>query len=111
MGDTVFENRIREVRGSRTQQEVANMIGVPKNKWSIWELGRCEPKLAEIILICKTFSVSSNWLLGLPEGDCIAKTKTGGLKNNIKQIHSLAEKMTTKTSELLALTEELEGTL
>ena len=111
MSDTVFGKRVKELRGNRTQQEVADLIGVPKNKWSIWELGRFEPKLKDIVLLCKTFSVSSDWLLGLPEIDRVAQNKTGGLKNNIRQIHSLAEKMTVKTNELLALTEEMEGAL
>ena len=111
MGDTVFAERVKALRGDRTQQEVADLIGTTKNRWSIWELGRCEPKLSDVVLLCETFSVSANWLLGLPEKDAVKQTKTSGLKNNVRQIHSLAERMMTKTNELMSLTAEMESAL
>lgn len=109
--ESSFSLRIRELRGERNQQEVADSLGVLKSKWSRWEKGHNEPSLSDIASLCRIFGVSANWLLGLPEQATEKSPKTGGLKNNIRQIHNLAEKMTVKTNELLSLTEEMEKAL
>ena len=109
-------DRLKTLRGARSQSEFAKSLGISQVVYGRYELGTREPSIDLLIHFGKTLDVSVDWLLGLTDnqnglgGKGVAPVKVG-LKNNIRQIHNLAEKMTTKTSELLALTEELEGTL
>lgn len=99
------------MRADNTQLDFAKRLGLSQQSYARYESGKVLPGLEQIHHICCTLSVSANWLLGLPEEDKIAKTKTGGLRSNVRQIHSLAEKMMNKSNELLSLTEEMEGAL
>ena len=63
--NSIFAERIREIRGTRTQQIVADIIGVNKNAWWRWESGLSEPDISQLILIATRFSVSIDWLLGI----------------------------------------------
>lgn len=62
---TLFAERIRKVRGAKTQQAVADLIGIQKNTWWRWESGLSEPDLSQLVLVAQTFSISVDWLLGV----------------------------------------------
>ena len=49
-----------------TQTDLANAIGVAQRKISFLETGASEPSLRDIVAICRYFSVSADYLLGLP---------------------------------------------
>ena len=49
-----------------TQTDLANAIGVTQRKISFLETGASEPSLRDIVTICRYFSVSADYLLGLP---------------------------------------------
>ena len=49
-----------------TQTDLANAIGVTQRKISFLETGASEPSLRDIVAICSYFSVSADYLLGLP---------------------------------------------
>jgi len=49
-----------------TQTDLANAIGVTQRKISFLETGASEPSLRDIVAICRYFSVSADYLLGLP---------------------------------------------
>ena len=48
-----------------TQEEFAKRIFIHAVSVSQWERGLCAPSCELIILICNTFNVSADWLLGL----------------------------------------------
>ncbi len=64
--ENVFGSRIRDLRRKQhlTQAEFAKRIFVVKSNVSRWERGYCMPSLATVKLICNTFDVSADWLLG-----------------------------------------------
>ena len=37
-----FKDRLRELRGKRTQKEIAKLLGVPLNSYNNWE--RCDKR-------------------------------------------------------------------
>ena len=66
MGDNFNENlkASREKRGM-TQKEVADIIGVAKSTYSLYESGNREPSVQTIKKIADTLNVSADDLLGL----------------------------------------------
>lgn len=112
---TSFHERIREVRGEKTQQEVAQLLSIDKNKWWRWESGLCEPDLATLVSISLVFNVSIDWLLGLdletdgePRSESRQDAMGDGLKNQIRQFKAKAELAVQKATELLKSVTELE---
>jgi transcriptional regulator with XRE-family HTH domain len=62
-----FSSRLKELRNSGSQSHFSQMLGVSQQKYSRWETGRFEPSISEILTICKTMGVTSDWLLGLSD--------------------------------------------
>lgn len=58
-------DRLRELRGDRTQAEAAKMLGWPYQTWGKYESGAMEPNAKNIRRICAVFHTTSDWLLGL----------------------------------------------
>lgn len=72
-----MNERIKKIRKTLglTQQEFADVIGIKRNTFSQYEIGRNEPIDAVITLICREFDVNENWLR-TGEGEMfIEKTK------------------------------------
>lgn len=65
-----FNERLKNLRHAKiptiTQKDLANALGVTQRKISFMETGTTEPSLNDIILLCKYFNVSADYLLGLP---------------------------------------------
>lgn len=66
-----FCDRLKYLRNAKiptiTQKDLANAIGVTQRKISFMETGTTEPSLKDIKALCKYFSVSADYLLGLPK--------------------------------------------
>ena len=63
----MFDERIKELRLSIgiNQVEFGRKLGVTKQSVSNWENNNIIPSIDMLIKICNTFSVSSDYLLGL----------------------------------------------
>lgn len=62
-----ISERLRELRGNVSQAEFSKKYGVSQVAYGRWELGKREPGIDEILKICETERVSSDWLLGLTD--------------------------------------------
>ena len=60
--------RLRELRGMRTQQQMAEAVGVTQASYAQWETGRRHEKLKAFARMCRALNVSADWLLGLDDG-------------------------------------------
>lgn len=60
-------DRIKEIREDieMTQQEIADILGVARGTYCMWEIGRDIFPLRKINMISNTFGVSIDYLLGL----------------------------------------------
>lgn len=67
--------KLRSLRGGRSQAEMAGVFGVSQSAYSAWERGAKEPSLSTVGTICQTFNVSSDWLLGLSSGSCGGRSR------------------------------------
>ena len=66
-----YSETIRHLRTSMrpkmTQNELAKLLYTSQRKISRIENGEAEPSVKDIILICKYFNVSADYLLGLED--------------------------------------------
>ncbi len=66
-----FNERLRKLRAAKiptiTQKDLANALGMTQRKISFLETGTTEPSLNDIVLLCKYFNVSADYMLGLPK--------------------------------------------
>ena len=62
-----FCDRLKELRGEKSQAEIARLLGVKQQNWARWENGVVFPGAETLHHICTTFHISADWLLGLSE--------------------------------------------
>ena len=64
---TVFNNRINILmaESKKTIRQVAKEAGVNKSNLATWLTTDTMPNSKSIILLCRYFNVSADWLLGL----------------------------------------------
>ena len=60
-----FCDRLKSLRGEKSQAEIARLLGVKQQNWARWENGVVFPGAETLHHICATFHVSADWLLGL----------------------------------------------
>ncbi|MCH5350578.1 MAG: helix-turn-helix transcriptional regulator [Clostridiales bacterium] len=61
--------RIKTVRleGGLSQAQLGEKLSVSQDTVSLWETGKSIPTAEYIVAVCRLFSVSSDYLLGLSE--------------------------------------------
>ncbi|MCM1440323.1 MAG: helix-turn-helix transcriptional regulator [Roseburia sp.] len=64
-----FTARLKELRKERgiTQKQLAEQINTTDDSIFSWENGRSQPDIENIKKLCKFFSVSADYLLGLED--------------------------------------------
>ena len=62
-----FAERLRELRGSSSQAEMARELGMKQPQWARYESGASLPSIDILATICRAHACSADWLLGLPE--------------------------------------------
>ena len=67
--NNIIGQRIREIRLEKklNQSDFGKSISVSQDTISLWERGKSLPNTEFIILICKIYGVSANYLLGLED--------------------------------------------
>lgn len=62
----MFGMRIRALRKKQgmTQQKLADILNVDNTTISVWELGKAEPGILQIVKIADLFAISTDYLLG-----------------------------------------------
>ena len=69
MKSTGMGEKIKEIRleNGLSQSKFGEMLHVSQDTISLWEKGKALPNTEYVILICKTFDISADYLLGLKE--------------------------------------------
>lgn len=62
--------RIRELREDhdRKQKEIADILNISQQQYSLYENGNRDIKTEQIIKLCLFYNVSADYILGLPKG-------------------------------------------
>ena len=65
----MIAERIKALRQARgwTQSELARRMGVTRNGINSWEQGLSMPSLSSLVELSKTFSVTTDYILGLEQ--------------------------------------------
>jgi len=66
-----FGDKIRNLREDRdlNQTQLAKAVNMTQRKVSYIECGKFEPSIEDIVSLCRFFRVSSDYLLGISEGN------------------------------------------
>ena len=64
---TIFANRLKELRGNRTLQEVADEIGITRVALGYYEKGERKPDIEILHRLAAYYHVSCDYLLGLSD--------------------------------------------
>ncbi|MBR5173921.1 MAG: helix-turn-helix transcriptional regulator [Clostridia bacterium] len=61
--------KIKEIRleNGLSQAKFGEILHVSQDTISLWEKGKALPNTEYVILICKTFDISADYLLGIKE--------------------------------------------
>ncbi len=64
-----IQERLKELRKVMkvTQRNVADELGITQVTYCHWENGQTQPDIENIIALCKYFSVSADYLLGISD--------------------------------------------
>lgn len=64
----VYQIRLRQLREDhdKTQQQIADYLGIKQTVYSRYETGKNDMKPFQIIELCKYYHVSADYLFGLP---------------------------------------------
>lgn len=75
----MIADRIRELRAARgwSQAELARRLGVTRNGVNSWEQGLSMPSPACLVDLARTFSVSTDYLLGIQRLESLNVTGLG----------------------------------
>lgn len=95
-----FGSRLKSLRGSKTQKQIADFVGIYQQKWQRLESGDNEPDIALILKLCEKFACSADYLLGISE---IKDTKNESV---LQQKLDIAKKAFSKLTEVVKELEE-----
>lgn len=67
---TTYYERLRQLREDRdlTQTDLAALLGTTQQVYSRYESGINELPLRHLVRLCRFYSVSADYILGLPPG-------------------------------------------
>lgn len=90
----ILSDRLKTLRGATSQAEMARLLNMKQPQWARYESGASTPSADLIEKICRTFSCSSDWLLGLREDSNVDSIALGtntisatGENNNVSLAH------------------------
>lgn len=92
----MYYNRLRQIRGDRTQAEMASMLGMSQANYGYYENGKQSLKSTQIEQICKLFGCSAEWLL------CF-DSQSEDVDPTEAELHDLYAKMDQRSRDALML--------
>lgn len=95
----MIADRIKGLRekANITQSELAKRLGITRSSVNAWEMGISIPSTQYIVELSSIFNVSTDYLLGLKQNECI---DVSGLDDSdIMIIYELANHLRKRTSK------------
>ena len=96
-----FGKRLREARMNtkKTQEDMADILGLSYTTYGAWERGTNEPSLTNLTKICEHLCVSADWLLGLDAHNDISH-KLNAMKEEVTQAQESLKRMVERMNEM-----------
>lgn len=93
--DNIIAKRLREFRGTRTQRQIADVIGITQSAYSLWEVGRRNKKFEDFARLCQRLNISADWLLGLTD-----ERKSLRIEGDIAELQKKTDEIVQAASEM-----------
>ena len=73
-----YYQKLKNLRedADKHQEDIAKILGITRQQYSLYETGTREMKLNHRIKLCKYYRVSADYILGLPTGLPYGHSKT-----------------------------------
>ena len=67
MYSEVFPSRLKKARTDfgLTQAQTSKLLKISRSSLALYELGKREPNLETLVMICLLFDVTADWLIGV----------------------------------------------
>lgn len=64
-----FTQQLKEIRtqNKKTQEEIGNVLGITKQQYQLYESGKREIKVNQIITLCQYYNISPEYILGFTD--------------------------------------------
>ena len=75
---SILSERLRELRGTQSQADMAAALGIKYQHWAKYERGESAPGAEMLANICRVHSCSADWLLGLSASPMVVSASAPG---------------------------------
>ncbi|WP_238343635.1 helix-turn-helix domain-containing protein [Gracilibacillus saliphilus] len=78
--NNLIGERLKSLRGKRSQQEIADKLGISRARYSHYETNRVEPDQSLLIKMSELFDVTIDFLLGNSQDPHLTETEENELQ-------------------------------
>lgn len=103
--------RLKTLRGTRTQAEMAEMLGIAQQGWARYESGKVTPGAEVIHQICVKLHKSADYILGLTENEDGAGEMPSTTPRDIERLRADAAQVCIRSDSFIAAVDNLKETL
>ena len=103
--------RLKALRGTRTQSEMAEILGIAQQGWARYETGKVVPGAEVIHQICVKLHVSADYLLGLSDSQDGLGLAPPTASRDIERLRADAAQVCIRADSFIAAVDNLKETL
>ena len=103
--------RLKAIRGTRTQAEMAEILGIAQQGWARYESGKVMPGAEVIHQICVKLHISADYILGLTDNESGVAVIPSTASRDIERLRADAAQVCVRADSFNAAIENLKETL
>lgn len=108
---SVLSERLKELRGTTSQSEMAAALNMKYQQWARYEKGVVAPGADILANICRTHAVSADWLLGLSDERGTSAASPPPSTINLEELRETATQLAGQAAELAGTIKKLKKML
>ena len=108
---SVLSERLKELRGTTSQSEMAMALNMKYQQWARYEKGIVAPGADILANICRVHAVSADWLLGLSDERGTPSAKPPASTVNLDELRETAKQLAEESAALAGTIKKLKKML
>ena len=108
---SVLSERLKELRGTTSQSEMATALNMKYQQWARYEKGIVAPGADILAEICRVHAVSADWLLGLSDERGKPAAKPPAPTVNLDELRATATQLAKESVALAGTIKKLKKML
>lgn len=108
---SVLSERLKELRGTTSQSEMASALNMKYQQWARYEKGIVAPGADILANICRVHAVSADWLLGLIDERGASAAKPPPSTVNLDELRATASLLAEESTALAGTIKKLKKML